>query len=320
MREFALIAFGYIGIKIIKAFRYIDYTKKNTYLISSSPRSGSTWLSEVMRSIPGSCVVFEPLHLRHVPEAKDAGFDWHTYRDKEDHWPEGKRFFKLVFRGKIVNKWTNRENSLSRSLLPKNYVVKCVRTNRLLPWICNNLNINPPILLLRHPCAVVASQLKSKVWQRGGKPDTPEYLQGYPLFKELISGLSCMEEYLAANWAMDQLPALMQPHPHNWVIITYEELVSDPEIAYRRLFKRLNIDIESRDIYTRTNQPSTVVYESGISGIDGWVKQLSQEQIDKILSVTQSFGLTFYNKSKLPNLEILGGEKLHLDIKQCGSK
>ena len=303
---------------IIRVSKIKGYNNKNTFLISSSPRSGSTWLGEIMMSIPRSCIVFEPLHLRFVPEAKKAGFNWHTYKEEDEEWPEGKTFLVSAFNGKIINSWTYRENNMKMALFSKNIIVKCVRANRLLPWISNNFKINPPILLMRHPCAVVASQLKSEVWQRGGKPSLPGYLNDYPVFKDVVSRLDSIEEYLAAIWAMDQLPALMHPTPYPWIIITYEELVFDPKTTFDVLFKRLNLNIDIEKALARIKKPSTVVYKTGISGRDGWKKQLSTEQVEKILSVTKGFGLHFYDINSFPNLKILHDKKLFSTIKEYG--
>lgn len=38
----------------------------------------------------------------------------------------------------------------------------------LLPWIVKNFNVNP-ILLIRHPCAVVNSQIRHENWNHIGK-------------------------------------------------------------------------------------------------------------------------------------------------------
>jgi len=43
----------------------------------------STWLGNLLCSVPNSCVLFEPLQLQHVPEAKSAGFSWRSYVDPE---------------------------------------------------------------------------------------------------------------------------------------------------------------------------------------------------------------------------------------------
>ncbi len=308
-----------IKLQIIRFARNFGNRKASAYLISSSPRSGSTWLSNLMALIPDSYVLFEPLHLRHVPKAAKSGFDWHTYKDKDESWPDGKRFFDSIIKGKIVNGWLYRENSFDKSVFAKNIIIKCVRSNRLLPWIANNININPPILLLRHPCAVVASQLKSEIWQRGGKPEIPVYINEYPAFKKVVSDLDCTEQYLAAIWALDQLPALMQPPPNPWIIVTYEELATDPEKTIRELFFKFNLKLDVQKMLAMTGKPSSVVYNSGISGIDGWTKQLSERQIKKILRITSGFGLKFYHNSPFPDLKMLYDEKLFEKIAECGS-
>ena len=50
----------------------------------------------------------------------------------------------------------------------KQWIVKFCRANRMLPWMVEHLDIRPPIYLLRHPCAVVSSQLRHEAFDYMG--------------------------------------------------------------------------------------------------------------------------------------------------------
>ena len=127
-------------------------------ILSSSPRSGSTLLAQVLAAIPETCVLFEPEDIRYVPEAKAAQFTMRSYADAAKKWPEGEAFLRRVFSGRVINKWTVGQMSIF-DVLAKKMIVKFVRAHRLLPWMCRTFNLVPPVFLIRHPCAVVASQL-----------------------------------------------------------------------------------------------------------------------------------------------------------------
>lgn len=304
----------------LKTFMAGKFKEKDIYLITSSPRSGSTMLSNALKAIPKSCVLFEPLHLIHVPEAEEACFSWRTYIPPEKEWPVGKAFLKKVFKGKVINEWTSREMSLREVLNSNTMIVKLVRANRLLPWICNFFNIPKPILLLRHPCAVIASQLKSSSdWNNPKQPDIPNFLEDLPIFKSALKNTKTTEEYLAASWALDQIPVLMQTKSENIIIVTYEELLLKPRETISRVFKLLNLDVNIEEAVSRLKTPSSVVYKSGISGIDGWKKQLSAKQIENILTVVNSFGINFYSKDIEPNYKILYADNLSYQIQKAGS-
>jgi len=101
-----------LKLVFLKIYLSGRFDEKDVILISSSPRSGSTMLSNALKAIPKSFVLFEPLHLRQVPEAKAAGFSWVTYLQPINKWPKGKAFLKRVFEGKVINEWTCREMRL----------------------------------------------------------------------------------------------------------------------------------------------------------------------------------------------------------------
>ena len=286
-------------------------------ILTSSPRSGSTLLGQVVATIPDSCVLFEPLHLNKVPEAAASHFSWRTYVDQETEWPEGEAFLRRVFEGRVINAWTSREMSLPDVCRSTRLIVKFVRANRLLPWLCRTFEIPAPILLVRHPCAVIASQLKYG-WMNAQRPGTPPYLDTYPLFRSALSKTEGVEEHLAAWWALDQLPPLLHQTPHPWTIVTYEELVLRPVQTLGKIFQRWNLDVDMAVALSRLKKPSSVVSKSGISGIDGWKKQLTDKQVSRILSTCHAFGLTLYTQRDEADYDLLNSERLAEHIRRAG--
>ena len=306
-------------MRIVALSTYLDgrFNQSRAFILTSSPRSGSTWLGQILGVMPKSCTLFEPLHLKEVPEAETAGFSWRTFVNPEEEWPEGETFLNRVFQGKIVNDWTAREMSLRKVYRSNRLIVKFVRANRLLPWICRRFKVPAPILLLRHPCAVIASQLNYG-WKIATRPDIPQYLDEYPQFRTTLLETEGAEEYLAALWALDQLPALLYRTPHPWIIVTYEELILRPKETLSKVFEKWNIEIDYSDALSRIKQPSSVVSSTGISGITGWKSKLSADQISRVLSTVNSFGLTFYSKYDEPDYDILFSENLAQQIREVG--
>jgi hypothetical protein len=267
--------------------------------------------------MPNSCTLFEPLHLKEVPESETAGFSWRTFVQSEEEWPKGEAFLNQIFQGKVINNWTTREMSFRKVYGSNKLIVKFVRANRLLPWICRNFKIPAPILLLRHPCAVISSQMDYG-WKNAKRPDIPQYLEQYPRFKAALLKTECDVEYLAGLWALDQLPALLHPKPHPWIIVTYEELFLRPEETLAKIFKKWNVTIDYSDALAKIEQPSSVVSSSGISGITGWKNNLSTEQISRILNAINSFGLTFYSENNEPDYKTLLRSNLAQQIQDAG--
>lgn len=308
-----------IDVNAIKDRLAGRFEEKDVYMLTSSPRSGSTLLAQVLNVIPDSCVLFEPLQLNHVPEARAAGFSWRMFVAPDEEWPEGEAFLKQVFEGRVINAWTAREMAGNDANKAKRMIVKCVRANRLLPWICRRFEIPAPILLIRHPCAVIASQKNyNRVWKNADRPDYPEYLDQYPVFQALLSEAEGDEEFLAALWALDQLPPLLHQMPRPWLIVTYEELFLRPEMTLARIFDNWGFDIDMGEALSRMKKPSSVVGKSGISGVNGWKQRLTGEQVSRILQTVNAFGLTFYTENDEADYDVLYGESLSGDIHKAG--
>ena len=293
------------------------FDQSRAFILTSSPRSGSTLLAQTLGAISDSCILFEPLHLKNVPEAEASGFSWRTYVSPEEQWLEGEAFLKRVFEGKIINDWTAREMLFWEAYKSKRLIIKFVRANRLLPWICHRFEVPAPILLLRHPCAVIASQLNYG-WKNATRPEIPGYLEQYPRFRTILSEAKGDEEYLAALWALDQLPALSQQTPHPWIIVTYEELLLRTEATLLSIFDKWNIKIDMDDALSRIKRPSSVVSASGISGINGWKNTLTVKQASKVLSTVHSFGLTFYSENDEADYSNLYNDELAQQIWEAG--
>ena len=315
-----------LGQKVTRAVKGIAlkpvirgrFDESQAYLLTSSPRSGSTWVANLLNCMPASCLLFEPFQLNNVPQALEAGFDWRTYRNPRDEWVVGKKYITRVLEGRIINRWTAREMSFRSALKARRLVIKSVRLNRLLPWFCNNFQTPPPILLLRHPCAVVCSQLRAPSWNDVKAPATPPFIEGYPSFVAALQNADSAEKRLAAIWALDQLPALISSKSEQLMMVTYEEFAQAPNVVMSSISRRWNVGFDEAKVKSILSVPSAVVSKSGMCGIDGWKKHLSNEQISEILSTVRAFGLDFYNETPVPDYDMLYSDQLGAKIRSCG--
>ena len=293
------------------------FEAKDVFIITSSPRSGSTLLGNVLGVIPFSCTLFEPLNLKNVPEAKAAGFTWRTFVPREKKWPDGEAYLEHLFQGRMLNSFTAREMSFWDAFNSRRLIIKFVRANRLLPWLCHRFEVPPPILLIRHPCAVVASQINAGIRMKK-RPDSPSFLDEYPNFKNALAGVDGVLENHTATWALDQLCILREQTPHPWIIITYEELILYPERTLLRVVENWNVNIDFNKALSLMKKPSRVVSKSGISGVKGWKDVLSNKQISQVLSIANSFGLSFYSTKYEANYGELYSKDLPKNIQKKG--
>ncbi len=130
-------------------------------LLFCMPRGGSTWLTEVLAASSNLPVLWEPLHLRYAPEFQNINLGWEQVMSKDGEWAELKEKFEKLFQGKILNDWNCRVSPARSFVWSTKMIVKFCRANGMLLWLTENFSFkHKPVLLLRHPFAVVASQMR----------------------------------------------------------------------------------------------------------------------------------------------------------------
>jgi len=149
------------------------WTNKNlesTVLISGTPRGGTTWLMEILETLPEYKSIFEPLHNGWFPESSkftlpSDNIPLRPYHPTESVYPELEHYLGRVLKGDVVSlvpHYTLTLNDVYRRLFAKKILVKFVRANRLLPWITRNFNVKKIYLIIRHPCATISSQIQAR--------------------------------------------------------------------------------------------------------------------------------------------------------------
>lgn len=305
-----------IPLAVLRLALHGKCAERDALVLTGTPRSGTTWLAQVLSEIPHSSVLFEPLHPGEVLDAKQAGFSEAKYVRPDATWEEGERFLARVFQGRVLNKWTTREIGLRKLFATRFLIVKLVRANRLLSWLSENAAVRSPAMIIRHPCAVVASQLRGS-WADRPRPEAPEFLADYPAFRAVLARIHTPEEYLAASWAMDYFAPLAVTQPRRWQLVTYERLVSDFEEEVGRLFKAWDIEIPE-NVARQSRTPSSTTPPAGIGGLTGWQKRLDKDQVRRILDVTSEFGLDFYGEDVEPDYDRLHSPSLARELCDIG--
>ena len=138
---------------------------EDTIVVSGSPRSGTTWLAEIFRELPSYKLINEPLRLSTNPRAREAGFKWRTHVAPGEKRPELQSHLEDVLRGRVElgPAWHLRESNLlgklQEYLVRRKLVVKFCRAGRMLHWMADRVPSRGIVVIIRHPCAVIASML-----------------------------------------------------------------------------------------------------------------------------------------------------------------
>lgn len=285
------------------------YELRQTIVVASSPRGGSTWLAEILLTIPGYHLLWEPLHLNNNPNCIKYGFDWVNYLPTHTRAPEKRRYMEDVLSGRDLS--TRLLTSLSikpnRLLFLRGYIIKCVNVNLMLSWLLREFPVRT-LLLIRHPCAVVASQLAHPGWRRVTREDLGAYRNvkdEYPQFEEAFQRAKSHEEVLAVVWGMQTHVPLSQPPPHRWCLVTYERLVDKGKDQLEKIFDYLREPVP-QGAYRQLRVPSATAGPSinlatGHDRLTGWKNRLTPKQIGNVLSIVRSMGINYYNEDIHPN-------------------
>jgi len=173
-------------------------------VLSCDPRSGSTWLGELLSNSEATATVWEPYHLDEAPKVRDFGFAWREYIPAHAHWPEARELNAQILSGHHMNHWTGSATPVKDYLSANRLIIKCCRANGFLPWLVRNFDFErKPIYFLRHPFAIAASQLKMGNFGTQGMDEAlgqGRYSNDLKEASDYIRSLKTDEERIVGMW------------------------------------------------------------------------------------------------------------------------
>ena len=277
--------------------------------IHSMPRSGSTWLMELVLTQTGFTYYNEPLNLRREEVRVNLGIsawaDLHKsdFRDKLGPYIEG------FCSGTLRDPRFNRPSPFSPFYRPVTHriVFKIINGGEEhINWLTESFN-GRVLYLIRHPIPVALSREYSP------KLDTmldTEFSQFFTesqvgVAKKIING----EDQFARgvlDWCLRNSVAL-RSRTDKWVVLTYEQLVINPEpaishIAERfelpepdRILKRLAVPSRS----TKSSNPGTQEIlrdKRDVTGkqwlVEKWKNKVSEDELATASELLDAFGLS----------------------------
>ena len=287
----------------------------DTIIISGSPRAGTTWLMEVISILPNYKTIFEPLHKGWFPEVEKIGLGDRPYLPPDKKSPKIYDYFEHTLTGRILSRLPHFPlYDIPKRLISNKLIVKFVRANRLLPWIAKNFKVRGIYYIIRHPCATISSQLKSKCtgYLRRTKGNLKDVIPDKKLVlkealkipeirknKNLISKLNKINskiEILATAWCLDNYTPLNQKDPR-WITIIYENLITNWNKEIQKIFKYIGEKIP-KQVHRMYKKPSQTSERTDYIGtkkqVEKWKTTLSENQIKQIFKITDWFGFKLY--------------------------
>jgi len=300
---------GLLNPLLVRATAPVNYDIGRTLVISGFPRSGTTWLAQLVATVPGTGLMFEPMDFRNLREARRAGISWDNFRTPRESWPEGEAYLGRVLAGKTLTSWTTSHMSCRQAMGISRWVVKFVRANPILGWLVEHFDIPPPVLLIRHPCAVYAS------WTSRGWPVLDYSLSGsmrffneYPQLREWVTSLKRPEEIFAAQWAMQHRTVFDQMRGQPFHLCAYERCMVDGVEEVERVLDHWKLQ-RTAELESMLRKPSTkasdTLQSDAIAQLESWTRRLDPAVARRMTDVLDRFGLDFYGTDPLPNYDRL---------------
>jgi hypothetical protein len=290
---------------------------EQSIILTGSPRSGTTWLAQILASLPGYKHFDEPLRLA-PPLVRKLGLEERNYVAPDASRPALREYVAHALRGQVDGpyqvKGTSKLQRIYEMYRRPQVVAKFIRANRMAHWLDATFDARATFVILRHPCAVVSSHL-----QKWGAPSQPEDLHtGFggrlprdlvATFRDVLRSVETGEEILAAVWALDTYCVLRHHGSAPGPVVTYEQLRREPDEVLTFVFDHLGAPVPEAawnhvDLPSRSAAPDLHV-DDVERQLSKWRRKLSGEQIARILSVTHAFGLDMYGDDVYPALDRL---------------
>ena len=296
-----------------KIFRYLyvdlhDYHE--TIFLAGSPRSGTTWLQEIINYKNEYRVIFEPFYPQKVKKIDK----WRPiqYLNENENSPMYLEPMTDILSGRIRNSWVDKYNKL---FLVDKRIIKAVRANLILFWIKKHFPEVPIILLLRHPCAVANSKINIiKNWfPESYNPLNRIFVQDKLMedflrpYEEKLRDAKTIFEQCIFMWCIETIIPIKLFHEDEIHITFYENLCTNAINEIKNVFSFIDkpflLDFLKAVPVPSSKSVQNSAINLGTDLIKTWRENITHNQLHKAIEILCLFGLDkIYNDNDYPLL------------------
>lgn len=277
--------------------------------IFTMPRSGSTWLMELVWSQPGFKCVNEPFDLRNPLVRKYLKIDSWEALQESTSLPKVEQYIRGYCAGKIHA--TEPAPFLNKYYRPvtSRIVFKIIHAGEdRINWFRNTFDARI-VFFIRHPIAVSLSHEAFPRLEAFVKSDYRRHFTAaqLDLATSLIKGGSKLQKGVL-DWCLHNSVPLREIEP-DWAVVTYEQLVLEPRPAIDYLAQKLALPDRAR-MMAHLTHASGVKYKSDAetkklleTGHDGsarkrlvskWKDKVSEGDEREAMSILEVFDIDVY--------------------------
>ena len=214
--------------------------------------------------------------------------------------------YDAVLKGKRTTPWSEHLNNPA-TMVYKRRLVKLVRANLLYPWLANRYPDQKHVLLLRHPAAVVLSQVRNG-WNLSSARirEQADSLQSPAI--SALGSLGWPDSGFLSNlvfWAAENRIAIDHALASNTMVVFYEHICLSPAEVLDDLSRFLGISLPSAALgqldKVSWSSSADIGSMSVSEKISRWQGDLSAEQMSQVSKVLELSGLDeFYSLGPEP--------------------
>jgi hypothetical protein len=253
-----------------------------------APRSGTTWLGQIIDSHPQVAYRFQPLFSYRFKSAVSEATP-----------PEGVRRF-LEALAATDDDFVCQRSKRAEGIVPRFakeparlLAFKEVRYLHLAGHFLSTVPGSKAIAIVRHPCAAINSWLKTP------REFRPEWNWREEWRLAPSKNLGRPEEYYGFErwrWAADYFLQLAERHPDRFTLVRYESLVESPVEQVGRLFGSCGLSLPPQTVeFLHASQEREVEHPDSVFRLpdvkDRWREELAPEVVEAILAACRGSAL-----------------------------
>lgn len=285
--------------------------RPNVFLFSH-PRSGSTWLMELIWSQPGFKYCNEPLNLDNPYVGRYSKIDDWRFLYSQDSLPALYEYFTGFCDGRLRFK---NPNPVSRYYRPvtRRIVFKEIHGGAdRISWFADSFN-GRLVYLVRHPIAVSVSKKTVRHLRELLESDYACHFASEQLnYAREVAEAGTKLEQDVLLWCLHNAVPLQQATP-DWSLVSYEQLVLDPDPVIQYLAARLDLPRPDR-MRMRLLTPSGVRRKSNLETqaflrrrdaserswlVEKWREQVDERQERHVMEILDRFDLDVYRYGEI---------------------
>jgi len=283
--------------------------RSNVFLFST-PRSGSTWLMELIWTQPAFKYCNQPLSLFNPLVRKHLGTDrWEALYEGE-FTPTLERYFKEISEGRIRFANPNPLRGHYRFVTHRIVIKEIHGCADRIDWVRDTFNARVAYLI-RHPIAVaISSERFPLIGAFLGTAYRDHFSHEQLVVADRLAKSDTPLELGVLSWCLQNSVPLREASD-DWALVTYEQLVVDPAPVIHDLAAKLELPAPGRMMDALTvpsvnvkikssEETQHLLYETAADRrpdlVDKWRRRVDEDEEARAMDILGTFGLDVYTR------------------------